>query len=94
MIAFLLPNVVIWHGGALTLGALLVEFKSQLGRFFVSIEKKSLINNLKTTKKAIVASTPTDARVSAKVLPRKNSRVIAKLQGPVKSRISRISGRA
>jgi hypothetical protein len=59
----------------------------------VTIEKKSLIANLKTTKKAIIASTPADARVSAKVLPRRASRVIAQVQAPVKSRISRISGR-
>jgi hypothetical protein len=41
----------------------------------VTIEKKSLVNNLKTAKKANVSSTPTDAKVSAKVTPRALSRI-------------------
>ena len=39
------------------------------------MEKKTLINNLKTTKKAIVASKSTEAKVSAKVLPRRSARL-------------------
>jgi len=59
----------------------------------VTIEKKSLIANLKTTKKAIVASTPTDARVSAKVLPRTTTRLKARVVGgSIRSRLARLPG--
>jgi hypothetical protein len=52
----------------------------------VTIEKKSLINNLKTTKKAIIASTPTDAKVSGKVTPRKFARLAARLEMRVRGK--------
>jgi len=51
----------------------------------VTIEKKSLINNLKTTKKAIIASTPTEARVSGKVTPRKFARLAAHVEMRVRA---------
>ena len=54
----------------------------------MTIEKKSLINNLKTTKKAIVASAPTEAKVSARVLPRKGLRLRAKVGNPMRAHIS------
>ena len=44
------------------------------------MQKKTLVNNLKTTKKAVVASTPTDA---------KRNRV--KVEPPVKNRVARIN---
>ena len=52
----------------------------------MTIEKRSLIANLKTTKKAIIASTPTEARVSAKVLPRARAKVSAKVAAYVRPR--------
>ena len=45
------------------------------------MQKKTLVNNLKTTKKAVVASTPTDA---------KRNRV--RVEPPVKNRLMRIKG--
>jgi hypothetical protein len=57
----------------------------------VTIEKKSLIANLKTTKKAIIASTPTDARVSGKVLPRVRGRVESRIKSPVAGMRARVT---
>ena len=50
----------------------------------MTIQKKSLISSLNTTKKALVAtSAPTQANpsapISARVLPRKNARIAAKM---------------
>jgi hypothetical protein len=43
------------------------------------VQKKALVDNLKTTKKPIVASKPTEeAKLSGKVLPRMQSRLKAK----------------
>jgi len=53
---------------------------------FVTVEKKSLINNLKTTRKAIVASKSTEAPISGKVTPR--------IHGPRISRITTLRARA
>ena len=39
------------------------------------MQKKTLVDNLKTNKKAIVASKSTEAKVSAKVLPRRSARL-------------------
>jgi len=52
----------------------------------VTVEKKSLINNLKTTRKAIVASKSTEAPISGKVTPR--------IHGPRISRITTLRARA
>ena len=54
----------------------------------MSIQKKSLISSLQTTKKAIVASTPTEAPISAKILPRTGARFAARVTMRVKSRLS------
>jgi hypothetical protein len=54
----------------------------------VTIQKKSLISSLQTTKKAIVASTPTEAPISAKILPRTGARFAARVTMRVKSRLS------
>jgi hypothetical protein len=54
-------------------------------RLFVAIEKKSLIDNLKTTKKAIVASTPAEAKVSPRTLSRIHTRV--KGSSPINTRV-------
>jgi hypothetical protein len=53
---------------------------------FVTIEKKSLINNLRTAKKAVIASTPTDAKVSGKVTPRSYARLAARLEMRVRGK--------
>ena len=55
----------------------------------MTIEKKSLIANLKTTKKAIIVNkTTAEAQVSAKVLPRMHSRLRAKVAGgSIRSRL-------
>jgi len=52
----------------------------------VTIEKKSLIKNLKTTRKAIAASKSTEAPISGKVTPR--------VHGPRISRITTLRARA
>jgi hypothetical protein len=49
------------------------------------MRKKSLIDNLKTTKKAIVASTPTEAKVSPRTLSRIHTRV--KGSSPINTRV-------
>lgn len=54
----------------------------------MTIQKKSLISSLQTTKKAIVASTPTEAPISAKILPRTGARFAARVTMRVKSRLS------
>jgi len=51
------------------------------------MQKKSLINNLKTTKKTIVASKPTEAKSSARVTPRAALRIKAKFS-PVHTRVT------
>jgi hypothetical protein len=56
-------------------------------RLFVATEKKSLINNLKTTRKAIVASTPGHAKVSGKVTPRNFARTTARMTTRVRTRV-------
>jgi hypothetical protein len=56
------------------------------------MQKKSLINNLKTTKKAIVASKPTEAKSSVKVTPRTSIRVRANVS-PVRTRVTSIKTR-
>lgn len=59
----------------------------------MSIQKKSLLNSLNTTKKAIVASTPAapenpsvSAPVSARVRARVQAKVRARVQPRVKAR--------
>jgi hypothetical protein len=52
----------------------------------MAIEKKSLINNLKTTKKAVVASTPTEAKSSARVTPRASLRIKGRFS-PINTRV-------
>jgi hypothetical protein len=59
----------------------------QIRRLFVALQKKTLINNLKTNKKAITASTPAEAKVSAKVTPRAYARLHARLTSPVDLRV-------
>jgi hypothetical protein len=64
----------------------------------MSIQKKSLLSSLNTTKKAIVASStpspenpsvsaPVSARVSAKVTAKVRARVAAKVAAKVRSRV-------
>jgi hypothetical protein len=68
----------------------------------VSIQKKSLINTLSTTKKAIVATSSTPAQptpsvnapISARVQPRVNARVAARVSAKVSAKVSaRVSAR-
>ena len=54
----------------------------------MAIQKKTLMNNPKTTNKAITASTPAEAKVSAKVTPRAQARLRARLNSPTTLRVS------
>lgn len=66
----------------------------------MSIQKKSLLNTLNTTKKAIVASStspaqanpgvsaPVSARLRARVMPRTRARVAAKVTARVAAKVT------
>jgi hypothetical protein len=46
------------------------------------VQKKTLVNNLKTNKKAIIAGKSTgEAKLSAKVMPRSRARITAQVNG-------------
>jgi hypothetical protein len=56
----------------------------------VTIQKKSLISNLQATKKAIVASTPTETPISGKIMPRARARLTARVVAKAAMRVTAI----